>query len=142
MSLESLVEATLAGLGYELVDMSMSSKSGLLRVFIDKPAGISIEDCTLVSNHLSNWLVVENVAYERLEVSSPGMDRPLKSLAAYQRFMGEQVQVKLRVALAGQRRFVGALRGANESQIELEVDGEVLKLDVSNIDITRLVPNI
>jgi ribosome maturation factor RimP len=70
------------------------------------------------------------------------MDRPLKTLAAYQRFMGEQVQVKLRIALAGQRRFVGALRSASESQIELEVDGVVLKLDVSNIDITRLVPNI
>jgi ribosome maturation factor RimP len=142
MSLESLISATLAGLGYELVDMSMSAKSGLLRVFIDKPAGISIEDCTVVSNHLSNWLVVENIAYERLEISSPGMDRPLRNLAAYQRFMGEQVQVKLRVALAGQRRFIGALRGASDAQIELEVEGEVLKLDVANIDITRLVPNI
>ena len=142
MSLESLIEATLAGLGYELVDMSMSTKSGLLRVFIDKPEGIGIEDCTVVSNHLSNWLVVENIAYERLEISSPGMDRPLKNLAAYQRFMGEQVHVKLRIALAGQRRFVGALRGASDTQIELEVDGAVLKLDVSNIDVTRLVPNI
>ena len=142
MSLESLIEATLAGLGYELVDMSMSTKSGLLRVFIDKPEGIGIEDCTVVSNHLSNWLVVENIAYERLEISSPGMDRPLKNLAAYQRFMGEQVHVKLRISLAGQRRFIGALRGASDTQIELEVDGAVLKLDVSNIDVTRLVPNI
>ncbi len=142
MSLESLIEATLAGLGYELVDMSMSAKSGLLRVFIDKPAGIGIEDCTVVSNHLSNWLVVENIAYERLEISSPGMDRLLKNLAAYQRFMGEQVQVKLRISLAGQRRFIGTLRGASDTQIELEVDGAVLKLDVSNIDVARLVPNI
>jgi len=142
MSLESLIEATLAGLGYELVDMSMSVKSGLLRVFIDKPEGITIDDCTLVSNHLSNWLVVENIAYERLEVSSPGTDRPLKKLADYQRFMGEKAQVKLRVALAGQRRFVGVIRGASDTQIELDVDGQVIKLDVANIDIARLAPGL
>ncbi|MDR3392101.1 MAG: ribosome maturation factor RimP [Sulfuriferula sp.] len=142
MSLESLIEATLAGLGYELVDMSMSVKSGLLRVFIDKPEGITLDDCTLVSNHLSNWLVVENIEYERLEVSSPGMDRPLKKPADYQRFMGEQVQVKLRVALAGQRRFVGALRSASDTQIELDVDGQTIKFDIANIDVARLVPNL
>lgn len=142
MSLESLIEATLAGLGYELVDMSMSAKSGLLRVFIDKPEGITLDDCTLVSNHLSNWLVVENIEYERLEVSSPGMDRPLKKLADYQRFMGEKAQVKLRVALAGQRRFVGVIHAANDTQIELDVDGQIIKLDVANIDAARLVPNL
>ena len=130
--------------GLELVHAEAAGPEGkpILRIFIDKPEGIGIEDCTVVSNHLSNWLVVENIAYERLEISSPGMDRPLKNLAAYQRFMGEQVHVKLRIALAGQRRFIGALRGASETQIELEVDGAVLKLDVSNIDVTRLVPNI
>ena len=142
MSLESLMEATLAGLGYELVDMSMSAKSGLLRVFIDKPEGITLDDCTLVSNHLSNWLVVENIEYERLEVSSPGMDRPLKKLADYQRFMGEKAQVKLRVALAGQRRFVGVIHAANDTQIELDVDGQIIKLDIANIDVARLVPNL
>ena len=142
MSLESLIEATLAGLGYELVDMSMSVKSGQLRVFIDKPEGITLDDCTLVSNHLSNWLVVENIAYERLEVSSPGMDRPLKKLADYQRFMGEKAQVKLRVALAGQRRFIGTVHGATETQIELDVDGQLIKLDIANIDTARLVPSL
>ncbi len=138
MSLESLIEATLAGLGYELVDMSMSVKSGHLRVFIDKPEGITLDDCTVVSNHLSNWLVVENIEYERLEVSSPGMDRPLKKLADYQRFMGEKAQVKLRVALAGQRRFVGVIHSANDAQIELDVDGQLIKLDIANIDTARL----
>ncbi len=142
MTLESLMEATLAGLGYELVDMSMSVKSGQLRVFIDKPEGISLDDCTLVSNHLSNWLVVENIDYERLEVSSPGMDRPLKKLTDYQRFMGERAQVKLRVALAGQRRFVGVIRGASDAQIELDVDGQVVMLALGNIDSARLVPDL
>ena len=142
MSLESLLEATLTGLGYELVDMSMSAKSGLLRVFIDKPGGITLDDCTLVSNHLSNWLVVENIAYERLEISSPGMDRPLKKLADYQRFMGETAHIKLRMALAGQRRFVGIIRSASNTQIELDIDGQTVKLDVANIDTARLVPNV
>lgn len=142
MSLETLLETTLAGLGYELVDMSMSAKSGLLRVFIDKPTGITLEDCTLVSNHLSNWLVVENIEYERLEISSPGLDRPLKKLADYQRFMGEKAQIKLRVALAGQRRFVGVIRDASDTQIELDIDGQVIRLDVANIDVARLVPGL
>ena len=142
MTLESLIEATLAGLGYELVDMSMSVKSGHLRILIDKPAGISLDDCTLVSNHLSNWLVVEKIDYERLEVSSPGTDRPLKKLADYQRFMGEKAQLKLRAALAGQRRFVGVIHGVSGAQIELDVDGQVIQLDMTNIDSARLVPDL
>ena len=142
MSLESLIEATLAGLGYELVDMSMSVKSGHLRILIDKPTGISLDDCTLVSNHLSNWLVVEKIDYERLEISSPGTDRPLKKIADYQRFMGEKAQLKLRVALAGQRRFVGVICGVQNTQIELDVDGQVIELEIANIDSGRLVPDL
>ena len=142
MTLESLMTATLAGLGYELVDMSMSAKSGQLRVFIDKPEGISLDDCTLVSNHLSNWLAVENIDYERLEVSSPGMDRPLKKLADYQRFMGEKAQIKLRIALSGQRRFVGVIAAAGGAQIELNVDGQMIRLAFADIDSARLVPDL
>ncbi|MHB8847585.1 MAG: ribosome maturation factor RimP [Burkholderiales bacterium] len=142
LGLESLMATTLAGLGYELVDMSMSAKSGQLRVMIDKPEGISLDDCTLVSNHLSNWLAVENIDYERLEVSSPGLDRPLKKMADYQRFTGEKAQIKLRVALAGQRRFVGVISTTDEAQIELNVDGQIVKLALSNIDSARLVPDL
>ena len=142
LGLESLMTATLAGLGYELVDMSMSVKSGQLRVLIDKPEGISLDDCTLVSNHLSNWLAVENIDYERLEVSSPGTDRPLKKMADYQRFMGKKAQIKLRIALAGQRRFIGVISAANDAQIELNVDGQIVKLALANIDSARLVPDL
>ncbi|HAN56270.1 MAG TPA: ribosome maturation factor RimP, partial [Betaproteobacteria bacterium] len=81
MTIETLLETTLGGMGFELVDMSMSAKSGLLRIFIDKEGGITLDDCVAVSNHLSNLLTVENIAYEHLEVSSPGLDRPLKKLA-------------------------------------------------------------
>ena len=142
MTLETLLETTLNGLGYELVDMSMSAKSGLLRVFIDKQGGITLDDCTTVSNHLSNWLVVENIAYEHLEVSSPGLDRPLKKLEDFRRFAGEKVQIKLRMAIAGQRRFAGVIRGASATQIELDVDGQAVMLDFANMDTARLVPGL
>ena len=142
MTLETLLETTLNGLGYELVDMSMSAKSGLLRVFIDKQGGITLDDCTAVSNHLSNWLAVENIAYEHLEVSSPGLDRPLKKLEDFRRFAGEKVQIKLRMAIAGQRRFAGVIRGASATQIELDVDGQAVMLDFSNMDTARLVPDL
>jgi len=140
MTLETLLETTLNGLGYELVDMSMSAKSGLLRVFIDKQGGITLDDCSAVSNHLSNWLAVENIAYEHLEVSSPGLDRPLKKLEDFRRFAGEKVQIKLRMGIAGQRRFAGIIRGASATQIELDVDGQAVMLDFSNMDTARLVP--
>lgn len=142
MTLETLLETTLNGLGYELVDMSMSAKSGLLRIFIDKQGGITLDDCTAVSNHLSNWLTVENIAYEHLEVSSPGLDRPLKKLEDFRRFAGEKVQIKLRMAIAGQRRFAGVIREASATQIELDVDGQAVMLDFSNIDTARLVPSL
>ena len=142
MTLETLLETTLNGLGYELVDMSMSAKSGLLRIFIDKQGGITLDDCTAVSNHLSNWLVVENIAYEHLEVSSPGLDRPLKKLEDFRRFAGEKVQIKLRMAIAGQRRFAGVIRSASATQIELDVDGQAVMLDFSNMDTARLVPDL
>jgi ribosome maturation factor RimP len=142
MTLDTLLETTLNGLGYELVDMSMSAKSGLLRIFIDKEGGITLDDCTAVSNHLSNWLVVENIAYEHLEVSSPGLDRPLKKPEDFRRFAGEKVQIKLRMAIAGQRRFAGVIRGASTTQIELDMDGQAVMLDFSNMDTARLVPSL
>ncbi len=142
LGLESLMTATLAGLGYELVDMSMSVKSGYLRVMIDKPEGISLDDCTLVSHHLSNWLAVENIDYERLEVSSPGLDRPLRKMTDYQRFIGARAQIRLRVALAGQRRFIGVISAASDDQIDLNADGQIIKLAFANIDSARLVPDL
>ena len=108
MDLHALLESTLAGLGYELVDLEISGrKQKLLRVFIDKPEGVNIDDCVLVSDHLGQLLSGEGIEYDRLEVSSPGMDRPLKKEADFIRFSGEKAQVKLRVPVGGQRNFVG-----------------------------------
>ena len=137
-----MLELTLAGLGYELVDLERSSGGKLLRVFIDKPDGVNVDDCVTVSNHLSRLLAVENVDYDRLEVSSPGLDRPLKKTADFIRFAGESVKLRLRVALQGQRNFVGILREVKDGILKLEVDGKMLDLELNNLEKVRLVPKL
>jgi len=143
MDLHPLLESTLNGLGYELVELEISNRGTMLRVFIDKPNGINIDDCTLVSNHLSRLLAVElDYDYDRLEVSSPGLDRPLRKEADFKRFAGEKAQIKLRVPKDGQRKFSGVLRDVHNGILQLEVDGELLSLDLANLDKARLIPNI
>ena len=137
-----MLEPTLAGLGYELVDLERSPGGKLLRVFIDKPDGVNVDDCVTVSNHLSRLLAVENVDYDRLEVSSPGLDRPLKKTADFIRFAGESVKLRLRVALQGQRNFVGILREVKDGILKLEVDGKTLDLELNNLEKVRLVPKL
>lgn len=140
MDLQGLLENTLAGLGYELVDLERSPKGALLRIFIDKTGGITVEDCALVSNHLSRVFTVENVAYDRLEVSSPGLDRPLRKAEDFVRFSGQKAKLKLRVALEGQRNFVGVIRECEAGKVGIEVDGRVLSVDLGNVDKARLMP--
>ena len=142
MDLSNLLETTLAGLGYELVDMERSGQGRLMRVFIDKQGGINLDDCATVSNHLSRVLTVENVAYERLEISSPGLDRPLRLERDFVRFAGQKVRVKLRVPVAGQRNFVGVLGQTQAGKVALEVEGKTVVFDLANLDKARLVPVI
>lgn len=121
---DSVIEQTVDGLGYELVDVEWAG-GGVLRVFIDKPdaeiledgstvGGITIDDCARVSDQLSRVFLVENVNYERLEISSPGLDRPLKKAAHFARFEGFEAFVKLRTSPGGQTRgrkqFQGVLQ--------------------------------
>ena len=142
MDLQALLEHTLAGLGYELVDLERSGKGLFLRVFIDKLGGINVDDCATVSHHLARLLAVENINYERLEVSSPGLDRLLKNERDFVRFTGQKARIKLRIPVDGQRNFVGVLREAGAGKVQLEVDGKVLSLDLSNLEKARLVPAI
>lgn len=139
--LASLLEETLPGLGYELVDVEASGRGGLVRVFIDRPGGVDVDHCAEVSNHLTRLFAVENVHYDRLEVSSPGLERPLRKGADFRRFTGERVHVKMRVPLQGRRNFLGVLRAASDSQIELEVEGATVTLDLSMMDKARLAPD-
>ena len=141
MDVVKLIETTVNGLGYELVDFERSGR-GLLRVFIDKPEGISVEDCQTVSNQLTRLFLVENVDYDRLEISSPGLDRALKKEADFVRFAGEKVQLKLRMPLAGRKNFAGIIGAVKEGVLQLDVDGSQVEIELSNLDKARLVPNL
>lgn len=143
MNLQTLIEQTVTGLGYELVDLEMSPKGRTLRVFIDiqgKEGGINVDDCVAVSNQLSRVLMVENIDYDRLEVSSPGLDRPLKKIADFERFAGQQANIKVRMAIGNRRNFSGVLNGVRDGKVCLQLETGEIELDPANIDKARLVP--
>jgi ribosome maturation factor RimP len=143
--LGELLAKTLPPMGYELVDWDMS-RGRSLRVLIDKPDGVTVDDCARVSHHLTRLFTVENIDYERLEVSSPGLDRPLTKLADYARFSGEEAQVHLLNLTDGVRRVKGILRGiANGAQgdcVLVETETGVRTIPFAVIDRGRLVPKI
>jgi ribosome maturation factor RimP len=141
LDLSARLEPVLAALGYELVLLERAGR-GLLRIFIDKPGGITIDDCVAVSNHLSHWFTVENVDYDRLEVSSPGLDRPLVKPQDYVRFAGEWVTLKLRVPMDNRRRLVGELAGLDGETVKLRMDGQDVSVDMRNVDSARLKPMV
>lgn len=137
---EELIETVVNGLGYELVDVELSPGGRLLRVFLDIERGITVDDCATVSNQLQRVFEVENVDYDRLEVSSPGLDRPLKKAADFTRFSGQAAQIRLSLPIDNQRNFVGVLKGVRDDAVVLEAEqGEVL-LPFADIDRARLVP--
>lgn len=142
MVLEELLESTLKGMGYELIDVEQLAHNKLIRIFVDKEGGITIDDCVTISNHLSRLFAVENIDYGRLEVSSPGMDRPLRKEADFVRFKGEMIKLRLRVPLQGQRNFVGVLREINNGIIKLDVEGKLLDFELINLGKARLVPRL
>lgn len=140
-TVEALVERALQHLGYELVDLERASRGRLIRVFIDQPGGaITVDDCATVSHHLSRLFAVEGVDYDRLEVSSPGLDRPLKRVADFQRFVGAQARIRLRHPLQGRSNFIATLKAAEGTKIRVDLEGAELELDVADIERARLVP--
>jgi ribosome maturation factor RimP len=141
MDLNDLLETTVVGMGYELVGLERPGKGGLLRLYIDKPGGVSLDDCAAVSHQLSRVLVVEGVTYGRLEVSSPGLDRLLKRERDFARFAGQKARIKLRVPVDGRRNFTGVVREAGAGRVQLEVDGKTLSLELGDVETARLVPN-
>ena len=139
-----LIEPTIEQLGYELSDLELKlgGQYGVIRVFIDKPDGVDLTDCEAVSRQLSALLDVEDPLPGRytLEVSSPGLDRKLTKPEHFRRFTGETIRVKLRFPVAGRRNFRGALRAADDENIEVEVDGESHSLQIATIESARLIP--
>lgn len=143
--LEQMLEPVLNSLGYELVllEYSPSPKNAMLRLYIDAPAGITLEDCERASKEVSGALDVEDPirsAY-RLEVSSPGLDRPLVKPAHFERFLNHQARVQLLAPKDGRRRFVGFIRGVDATQIKLETAEGMFELALSDIERARLVPD-
>jgi ribosome maturation factor RimP len=144
--LAELLEKTVPPMGFELVDWEIQPRSKLVRVFIDKPKGVDVEDCARVSSQLTHLFTVENIDYERLEVSSPGLDRPLKKLSDYERFAGEQAQINLHEMTDGARRWKGRIRevrrGPQGDVVVLETAAGMREFPFTAIDKARLVPTI
>lgn len=142
-TIASVVEPAVTGLGFELVDTQVSSRGRMVRVFIDKPGGVSVDDCADVSHHLTRLFAVEGIDFDRLEVSSPGLDRPLRRTADFERFAGQRVDVRMRAPDAnGRRRFVGTLQGMIGEVATVIVDGQAVKLNLSGMERARLVPDL
>lgn len=142
--LERLLEPVVNALGYELVllEFSPSGKHALLRIYIDTVAGITVEDCEKVSREVAATLDVEDpisTAYS-LEVSSPGLDRPLVKPAHYERFMNEQARIQLIAPLNGRRRFVGWIRAVNDTNVTLQTAEGTVDIPLKEVDRARLVP--
>jgi ribosome maturation factor RimP len=148
-NVEAIVEPVVTSLGYELVgtEFLTQGRSGLLRVYIDVEGGITLDDCQRVSHQLSGVLDVEDVikGQYQLEVSSPGLDRPLFTLEHFERFTGHKAKLKLITPINGQRKFRGILGGVKDNQVILEIeDGEggEIALPLGAIDKANLIPEI
>ena len=142
--LTELFEPVVESMGYELVGVEFNAAAmhGTLRVYIDREQGVNLDDCAAISHQLSGILDVEEPikqAYD-LEVSSPGIDRPLFKLADFERFAGKTARIKLAVGLLGRKNFRGKLQGVADSKlVNLEVDGEIFDLRYADIAKSNLV---
>ncbi len=134
------------GLGYELWELEYSPGrgNGLLRLYIDAEAGITVDDCERVSRAVSELLDVEDPipGQYTLEVSSPGLERPLRTAQQFARFVGETVYVEVAQAVEGRRRFKGALTAADAATIEVDVDGRRWALSIAGIRKAHLAPDV
>lgn len=144
--LGELLGPVVAGLGYELWEIEYAPRAGggLLRLYIDSPDGISLDDCEKVSRAVSAVLdEADPIPNEyTLEVSSPGMDRVLRTQAHFARFAGERVKVEMIQLINGRKRFQGRLKQVGESEITLEMDGGEVSLPIEDIHRARLVPDV
>ncbi|MCJ1883873.1 ribosome maturation factor RimP [Pseudomonas sp. NY15181] len=142
--LQALLAPVVEALGYECWGLEFISQGrhSLLRVYIDRPEGILIDDCEIVSRQVSGILDVEDpISGEyTLEVSSPGMDRPLFTLDQFARYVGEQVKIKLRTPFERRRNFQGILRGVEEQDVVVLVDDHEYLLPVDSIDKANIIP--
>lgn len=143
-TLQDLLEPGVTALGYDLVGVELTGDGSqtILRVYIELPGGISVEDCAKVSHQVSAILEVEDPipGEYTLEVSSPGLDRPLFKRKDFERFAGEDVKIYTAEAVLGRRNFTGRLQGLDQDLVLVEVDNEIYEINLRNIERARLVP--
>ncbi|NIR28650.1 MAG: ribosome maturation factor RimP [Gammaproteobacteria bacterium] len=144
--LRAIVEPVVTAMGYEPVGVEYRAqgRGGLVRVYIDRTDGVTVEDCERVSHQLSGVLDVEDPipGSYTLEVSSPGLDRPLFKTADFERYAGHEVQIRLAEPLGGRRRFKGRLKGLRGEEALIEQDGQEVCLPLADIEEARLVPEL
>ena len=140
--LKDLLAPVVEAMGYEFWGLEyLQGKGAILRIFIDLEDGISVDDCAAVSHQISGVLDVEDPipGEYNLEVSSPGMERPLFTLAQWQRYIGERAQVRLLSPVAGKRRFTAEIAGVENEELLLKVEGDTLTVPFAQVDRANLV---
>ena len=139
IDLEALIEKNVSKMGYELVDFEIINKGELLRIFIDKPSSITIDDCVAVTNQLKHiFTVEEEIIFNRLEVSSPGINRVIKKLQDFERFKGEKVKIRTRSAIEERKNFTGTLQGIKKDLILIDFNNTLVEISLDNIEKARL----
>lgn len=139
MKINKILEETIPGLGFELVDVEITPAK-IIRVFVDKDGGISVEDCANISNHLSKVFLVEEVDYNRLEISSPGLERPLKKIEDYVRFIGRLAKIKTHDAIDNNKSFQGYIERVANEEITLKLeDGNLFSVEFVDVSRGRLI---
>lgn len=143
-NLQELIEPIVSSLGYEYVGLEYlpQGKHSILRVYIDKDGGILIDNCSQVSGQLSAMLDVEDPIRGEylLEVSSPGMDRPLFTAAHFEQFIGSKCTMRMKMPVDGQRKFTGVITSLEDGQVELAMENKIVKLSIDMVDKANLVP--
>ncbi|KPX48209.1 Ribosome maturation factor RimP [Pseudomonas ficuserectae] len=142
--LQDLLASVVVALGYQCwgIDFSSQGKHSVLRIYIDKEGGALVDDCAIVSRQISGVLDVEDpISTEyTLEVSSPGMERPLFTIEQFASYAGEQVKIKLRSPFEGRRNFQGLLRGVEEQDVVVQVEDHEFLLPIDMIDKANIIP--
>ena len=143
-AIQTLIEPTISAMGFELWGVSQLSQGrhSRLVIYIDSDSGVTVDDCADVSRQVSALLDVEDpiTGHYDLEVSSPGMDRPLYTLSHYERFAGHQIQLRLRVPFEGRRKFQGLLAGVEQDEVLLHLEGEEYAFPFESIEHANVVP--
>lgn len=142
--IENLITPVLAGIGIELLEVEYRKEHGdqMLRIFIDREEGVDLNTCTQATRAVQDLIEQENIEYDHLEISSPGLDRLLKKEKDFAAFKGERVKVRTLQPMEGQKNFQGRLGDVDEKILQLETDGKIKSIPRDIISIVRLDPEI